>query len=68
MLAETEGPFFAGSDLTVADFYLLALNDGMKTIMGIYAREKWPFVKAHFEEVIKKSPETAQYLATRIVH
>jgi len=62
-LGESKGPFIAGSDLSLADFMLLAQMPTINFIMGCDIRERFPFVKEHFEAVIKKSPETACYVA-----
>ncbi len=62
-MQQTGGPFIAGSDLSLADFMLLAQMPTINYVMGGDIRERFPFVQAHYEAVIKKSPETARYVA-----
>jgi len=65
-LDEKGGPFFGGSKkVSLADFYLMCLSDILFAHGNVDLKEQYPFLKDHYEAVLKKQPEVAVYIANR---
>jgi len=62
---ESGGDFFVGSDVTYADFCLISVVDVCKTTLGLDLKAHYEFVRKHYDAVLKKQPEVAQYIAAR---
>jgi len=62
---ESGGDFFVANDVTFADFVLLSIVDTCKSTLSIDLRGQYEFVRKHYDAVLKKQPEVAQYIATR---
>ncbi len=64
-LDESGGDFFVGSDVTYSDFVFISVVDVYKTTLGLDIKAHYEFARKHYDAVLKKQPEVAQYIAAR---